>query len=91
MSTILTHTQKKREYKKLKETGDYRYIQRNELDKVYVQHKMVNGSFKNLLWRAFFEKVLSKKAFAIANNIQYDGCQYGFASMIYNFFDKKTG
>ena len=30
----------KKEYKKLKETGDWRYIYQNELDKACFQHKM---------------------------------------------------
>ena len=30
------------------------------------------------------------KAFNIAENPKYDGCEKGLASMVYKFFDKKT-
>ena len=30
------------------------------------------------------------KAFNIAKNPKYDGCQRGVAPMVYEFFDKKT-
>ena len=36
------------------------------------------------------DKVLKDKAFEIANNPKYDGCQRGLASMFYTFFDKKS-
>ena len=31
------------------------------------------------------------RAFEIARNYKYDGCQRTFASKFYKFFDKKTG
>ena len=30
------------------------------------------------------------KAFKIASDLKYDGCQRGLASMVYKFFDKKS-
>ena len=33
---------------------------------------------------------LKGKAFEIANNPKYDGCQRRLASMVYKFFDKKS-
>ena len=36
------------------------------------------------------DKVLRDKAFNIAKNPKYDGYQRGLASMVYNFFDKKS-
>ena len=36
------------------------------------------------------DKVLKDKAFKIAGNPNYDGCQRGLASIVYKFFDKKS-
>ena len=36
------------------------------------------------------DKVFKDKAFEIASNPSYDGYQKGLASMLYNFFGKKT-
>ena len=41
-------TKNKQKIKKLKETGDSRYIYENELDKAWFQHDMAYGDFKNL-------------------------------------------
>ena len=38
----------KKEYKKIKETGDTKYIYRNELDNNCFQHDMPPGDFKDL-------------------------------------------
>ena len=60
---------------KFKEIGDLRYIYQNELDKVCFQHDVAYGDFKNLNRRTGAYKVLSDKAFNIAKNPKYDGCQ----------------
>ena len=49
-----------------------------------------NGDFKDLKRRAASEKILTDKPFNIAKNPKYDGYQRGLASMVYNFFDKKS-
>ena len=46
--------------------------------------------FKDLAKRTASDKVLRDKAFNIAKNPKYDGYQRGLASMVYNFFDKKS-
>ena len=51
---------------------------------------MAYGDFKNLPGRAASDKVLHDKAINTAKNLNYDEYQRGFASMLYNFFDKKT-
>ena len=51
---------------------------------------MAYGKYKDLKRRAQSDKVLKDKAFAIENNPKYDGYQRGLASMVYNFFDKKS-
>lgn len=35
------------------------------------------------------DKILCNKPFAIASTLQYDGHQWGYASIVYNFFDKE--
>ena len=51
---------------------------------------MAHGDFKDLTKRTAADKVLRDKAFNIAKNSKYDGYQRGLASMVYEFFDKKT-
>ena len=51
---------------------------------------MAYGNFKDLARRTASDKVLRDKAFNIAKNPKYNGYQIGLASMIYNFFDKKS-
>ena len=46
-------------------------------------------SFKNLLRRTTFDKVLCDKAFNTAKSLKYDEYQHRFGSMLYNFFDIK--
>ena len=36
-------------------------------------------------------KILKDRAYEIARNCNYDGYQKPLASMVYKFFDKKTG
>ena len=43
--------------KKLKETGDSRYIYQNELDKACFQHVMAYDDFKNLPQRTTSDKI----------------------------------
>ena len=47
---------------------------------------MTCGDLKDLP----IDKLLRDKAFNFAKNPKNDGYQRGFASMVYNFFDKKT-
>ena len=51
---------------------------------------MTDGDFKDLAQRTASDKVLRDKAFNIAKNPKYDGYQRGLASMVYEFFDKKS-
>ena len=83
-------TKNKKRIQKFKETGDSRYIYRNELDKVCFQHDMTYGDFKDLAKRTAADKVFRDKAFNIAKDPKCDGYQRGLASMVYNVFDKKT-
>ena len=83
-------TKNKERIQKFKETGDTKYIYRNELDKACFQYDMAYGDFNDLAKRTAADKVLRNKAFNIAKDPKYDGHQRGLASMVYKFFDKKT-
>ena len=83
-------TKYKERIQKFKGTGDTKYIYKNELDKPYFQNDMAYGDFKDLARRRVSDKILIDKAFNIAKNPKYDGYQWGLASMVYKFFDKKS-
>ena len=83
-------TKNKERIQKFKETGDARYIYRNELDKACFQHEMARGVFKDLAKRTASNKFFRCKAFNIAKNPKYEGYQRGLASMVYYYFDKKS-
>ena len=51
---------------------------------------MTYGDFKDLAKRKAAVKFLKDKAFHIAQNLKYDGYERRLASMVYNFFDKKS-
>ena len=83
-------TKNKERIQKFKETGDTKYIYKNELDKTCFQHDMAYGDFKDLAKRTAADKFLRDKAFNIAKHPKYDGYERVLASMVYKFFDKKT-
>ena len=83
-------TRHKERIKKFKQTGDMRYIYRNELDKACFQHDSAYADHKDLINRTKSDKALRDKAYNIANNPEYDGYQRGLATMVYKFFDKKS-
>ena len=83
-------TRYKERIKTFKQTGDTRYIYRNELDKACFQHNSAYADHKDLINRTKSDKVLRDKAYDIASNPEYDGYQRGLASMVYKFFDKKS-
>ena len=51
---------------------------------------MANGNVLDSTRRTASDKILRNKAFSVAKNPKYDGYQSGFASMVYNFIDKKS-
>ena len=55
-------TKNKQRIQKFMETGDIKYIYRNELDKACFQHDMAYGDFKDLKRRTQSDKVLKDKA-----------------------------
>ena len=58
--------------------------------KMSFQHDMAYWDFKDLTKITIANKILKDKAFKIASDQKYDGYQRGLASMVYNFFDKKS-
>ena len=85
-----TFTKNKERIEKFMQTGNTNLIYKNELDKACFQHDMAYGDFKDLARRTASDKILRDKAFNIAKNPKYDGYQRGLASMLYEFFDKKS-
>ena len=83
-------TKHKEKIRKFNQTGDTRYIYRNDLDKACFQHDSANADNKDLINRTRADKVLRDKAYDMARNPKHDGYQRGLASMVYKFFDKKT-
>ena len=83
-------TRHKERIKKFKQTGDTRYIYRNDLDKACFQHDSAYADNKDLINRTKADKVLKDKAYNVASNPEYDGYQRGLASMVYKSFDKKS-
>ena len=79
-------TRHKERIKKFKQTGDPRYIYRNELDKACFQHDSAYADHKDLIHRTEADKVLRDKAYDIASNSEYGGYQRGLASMVSKFF-----
>ena len=74
---------RQRKNKRFKEIGDLRYIYRNKLDKSCFQNEMTYGDFENLAKITASDKFSKDKAIDIAKNPKYDGCQRGFASLVY--------
>ena len=83
-------TKNKERIQKFKQTGDSRYIYKNELDKACFQDDIAYGDFKDLTKRTAADKVLRNKVFNIPKDPKHDGYQRRLVSMVYNFFDKKT-
>ena len=51
---------------------------------------MTYGYHEDLIRKTAGDKVLCDEELYITKNPKYDGYQRGLASMVYNFFDKKT-
>ena len=83
-------TKNKKRIQKFKETWYTSYIYKNELVKACFQYDMPYGDLKDLKRRTASNKILRDKAFNIAKIPKCDGYQRGLASMVYEFFDKKS-
>ena len=83
-------TKNKERVRKFMPTGNTDFIYKNDLNKACFQHDMAYGKAKDLVQRTQSDKFLREKAFKISSDPKYDGYQRGLASMVYNFFDKKS-
>ena len=83
-------TKNKQRIQKFMETGDTKYIYRNELDKACFQHDTAYGDFKDLKRRTQSDKFLKNKTFEIESNPKYNAYQRGLASMVYKFFNQTS-
>ena len=83
-------TKNKKRIKRFKESGDWRYIYQNEVDKAFFQHDMTYRRFKELPRRTVSDKVLHNKAFNVAKNPRYDGIKKVLLQWFIFFFDKKS-
>ena len=83
-------TKHKQRIQKFKETGDTKYIYRNELDKGRFAHDAAYSDRKDLTKRTVADKVLRDQVLNTAKDPKYDGYQRGLASMIYKLFGKKS-
>ena len=72
-------TKSKNRIQKFKETGDWRYIYQDKLDKNFFQHNMAFAKFKNLPKRKAFDKSLCDEAITTAKNPKFDGYQWELA------------
>ena len=71
-----------------KQRKNTKILRKQEIHDIFI--KTNYEDFKDLTRRTAFDKILRDKTFNIAKNPNYDDCQRGIASMVYNFFDKKT-
>ena len=67
-----------------------RYIYQSGLDKVFFQHEIFYGEFKNLTRKIHSNKRLRNKPFDISKHPKYDESQRGLALMVYKFLIKKS-
>ena len=74
-----------------REIGSLKHLYRNELDKACFTHHATYSDSKEIAKRTISDKILRNRAYEIARNRNYDGYQRASASMVYKFFDKKTG
>ena len=83
-------TKHRERIQKFMNTGDTRFIYKNDPDKACFQHDSAYSDSKDLTKRTQSDKILRDKAFNIGKNPKYDGYQRGLASMVYKCFDKKS-
>ena len=76
---------------KFREIGDLKDIYKKELDKACFAHNAVYSDRKDIAKRTISENILEEITYEITANPKNDGYHRGLASMVYKFFDKKTG
>ena len=76
---------------KFRATGNLNHIYKNESDKACFTHDAAYSESENLANRTIPDKILKERAYEIAISPKYDGYKKRLASMVYKFYDKKTG
>ena len=90
-STYGPFTKYRKRIQKFRETGNLKHLYKNELDKACFAHDAAYFDSKDLVKKTISGKILKVKADEIARNHKHDRYQRALASMVYKFFDKKTG
>ena len=75
---------------KLRETGNLKPFYRSELGRPRFAYDTAYFDSKDLAKGIISDNILKGRAYEIARNRKYDGCQRALASMVYKFFDRKT-
>ena len=88
-SACAPFTKHRERIQKFRETGNLKHLYRKELDKASFAHDAAYSDSKDVAKRTISDKVLKDRAYEIARN--HDEYQRALASMVYKFFDKKTG
>ena len=76
---------------KFRETGYFKFSIWNELDQTCFAHDATCSDRRNLAIRTISVKILKEKAYEIALILKYDWYQKELASIVFKFFDQKTG
>ena len=84
-------TKHRERIQKFRETGNLKHLYRNELDRACFAHDVAYSESKDLAIRTISDKILKNRTYEIARNRRYDVSQRALVSMVYNFFDRKTG
>ena len=76
---------------KYRETGNFKHLYKNELDKACFAYDAACTDSKDVAKRIISDKILKERAYEIVRNRDYVGYQRTLGSTVYKFFDKKTG
>ena len=90
-STCGTFAEHREIIQRFKEKANLKHLYRNELDKASFAHDAANSDSKDLAKRTISDKIVKDRTYEIARNRKYIGYERALASMVYTFFDKKTG
>ena len=89
--TCGSFTKHRERIKKIRETSTLKHLNRNELDKACLANDAVYYDNKDLAKRNISERILKYRVHESPRNCNYDGYQKALGSIVYKFFDKKTG
>ena len=90
-SACRSFTKYRERIQKFRETGNLKHLCRNELDKACFTNDATYTDSKDLAKRTISDKILKDRPLEIVRNRSYDEYHGAFASMVYQFFDRKTG